>query len=102
LRLPGVDRPTVDIFADGISRVIAQCLPISADYRLIQTGAESLSLHVLATSAETERCREQLNRHLARQGVDIARLRWCSSNTMPRADFTVKRRRIVRQAGADQ
>lgn len=97
LKLPGHDGSPVDVFADGVSRVIAQSLPFEADYRLIQDGATQLSLHVDAPSARIDACRERLVEHFGRHGVDGARLQWRVSRAMPPVDFTVKRRRIVRR-----
>jgi putative adenylate-forming enzyme len=98
LKLPGRDGTILSVFADGLSRAIAQSLSLDADYRLIQTGASHLTLLVDACPDQLNACRNRLEAHLARQRVDIARLQWTTNaETLP-VDLTAKRRRIVRHA----
>lgn len=99
LRLPGFDGARVELFADALSRAIAQVLPLTADYRLVQTGHAELSLHVAATGDVLAGCRAHLQAFLARQGVDTSQLVWTLSPVLPPTDFTAKRRRIVRREG---
>lgn len=97
LLLPGVDSAPRQVFADLCSRVLANALPLTADYRLLQTGADELQLIAECTAPELENCRDQLAAALARQGVAIEQVRWeLLSQPIPPA-FASKRRRIVRQ-----
>jgi putative adenylate-forming enzyme len=97
LRLPGRNGSTVEVFADGLSRAIAQALPVSADYRLVQTGKAHLALHVDGTAQVLEACRAHLEGFLARQEVEISQLAWSLHPGIPPVDFMTKRRRIVRR-----
>lgn len=98
LRLPARDGGIIEVFADGLSRAIAQALPWSADYRLVQSGQARLALHVEADARARDACRIRLDEFLGRQGVDTAKLVWTVREGLPPADFTSKRRRIVRRA----
>lgn len=97
LRLPGRDGTPIEVFADALSRAIAQVLPLSADYRLVQTGHTDLALHVTGTSETLAGCQAHLRAFLGRQGVDTAQLVWTLASELPSIDFTAKRRRIVRR-----
>ena len=97
LRLPRADGTPVDVFADGLSRVIAQMLPIAADYRLVQRGRHMLDLYVEASEDALPDYRRVLDAYLARLGVDISALRWSLHSSLPAADLTAKRRRITRR-----
>ena len=97
LRLPGVDGTSVDVFADGLSRAIAQTLPRSADYRLVQTGPASLVLYVDAPGAPLTQYQADLSAYLQRLGVAAASLQWELHNALPAVDFSAKRRRITRR-----
>lgn len=97
LLLPANDGQQRQIFADLCSRIIANSLPLSADYRLLQTGADELQLIAERTLPELENCQDQLAAALARQGVAIEQLQWqLLSQPIPPA-FASKRRRIIRQ-----
>lgn len=96
LRLPARDRSTVDIFADGLSRAIAQVLPVWADYRMIQSGSRHLSLHVAGEMQSLEACRQRLIGFLEKHGVETSALIWKLSSQLPVTGFSTKRRRIVR------
>lgn len=96
LRLPGRDGNLVELFADALSRVIAQVLPLTADYRLVQTGDATLALHVVGAGDALAGCHAHLQAFLARQGVDTSQLFWTLVPALPTIDFTAKRRRIVR------
>jgi putative adenylate-forming enzyme len=98
LGLPDRDGRPVDVFADGLSRVLAQALPLDADYRLIQRGAARLELYAEASAAQLDECRAHADAYLNRLGVETARLEWRLQAALPAADFSVKRRRIVRLA----
>jgi putative adenylate-forming enzyme len=95
LRLPGSNGATVDVFADGLSRALAQTLPRTADYRLVQTSATSLALYVDTPDARLARYQADLNGYLQRLGVVTANLHWELHNALPPTDFTAKRRRIT-------
>lgn len=97
LRLPGRDGTLIEIFADALSRAIAQVLPLTADYRLVQTGHTGLALHVAGEGGTLAGCQAHLQAFLARQGVDTSQLVWTLAPTLPPIDFTAKRRRIVRR-----
>ncbi|KAA9000112.1 CoF synthetase [Affinibrenneria salicis] len=88
-------RPQV-IFADLCSRVIANALPLEADYRLVQQGDSRLHLSASCSQAELERCRDSLIRQFARQNIDTGRLQWRLTAAPIAAPFTSKRRRITR------
>jgi putative adenylate-forming enzyme len=97
LRLPGRDGGTVDVFADGLSRAIAQTLPLAADYRLVQTGRAHLAFYVDGMHDGLAACKTHLDHFLARQGVETSQLVWTLNPTLPPIDFGAKRRRIVRR-----
>jgi putative adenylate-forming enzyme len=97
LRLPGQHGTQIEIFADALSRAIAQVLPLAADYRLVQTGNAALALHVVGANDALAGCQAHLQAFLARQGVDTAQLVWTLASALPPIDFTAKRRRIVRR-----
>ncbi|MDR2875203.1 MAG: hypothetical protein LBV44_04675 [Methylobacillus sp.] len=100
LRFPGRDG-MVEVYADAISRALAQILPITADYRLMQTGKTRLALHVEGVGDEAlANCRAHLERFLMRQGVQTERLIWSLDMRLPAADFSMKRRRIMRAGDA--
>ncbi|MDR2219955.1 MAG: hypothetical protein LBE24_05170 [Methylobacillus sp.] len=101
LRLPGRDGVAMEIYADSISRSLAQVLPISADYRLAQIGKTQLSLCVEGVNdAELANCRAHLEHFLSNQGVQTEQLVWTLNSHLPAADFGTKRRRITRQKEA--
>jgi putative adenylate-forming enzyme len=97
LRLPGQDGGAVDIFADGLSRAIAQALPISADYRLVQTGEAHVALYVDGANDVLEACKARLDAFFDRQGVETPRLSWSLHPGAIPVDFMTKRRRIMRR-----
>jgi putative adenylate-forming enzyme len=97
LLLPGVDGAPRQVFADLCSRIIANALPLAADYRLLQRGAGELLLIAECAPGELENCRAQLAAGFARQGVAIEQLHWqLLAQPIPPA-FAKKRRRIIRQ-----
>ncbi|TPG55395.1 F390 synthetase-related protein [Ewingella americana] len=83
------------IFADACSRVLAMTLPLTADYRLIQTGADTLSLLADCDLSTLEKCREALTALFARQDIDVAQLTWTLGRQIPPTQFDTKRRRII-------
>jgi len=92
------DGDTVAVFADVLTRALAQALPPDADYRLVQQGDAGLLLHAALDEAELAALREHLATVLHGLGVDVERLEWTLSGTLPAFDPTKKRRRIMRRA----
>lgn len=86
------------IFADLLSRALAQQLPLESDYRLEQLSADTLHLTATCDAPTLERTREGLIQCLAQQGVDTQALHWKIQEvpTIP-VQFDRKRRRIVRR-----
>lgn len=86
------------IFADYCSRIIANTLPLTSDYRLIQKASNHLQLMGSCDISYLETCQSQLNQHFIAQGAMIEELTWeiTPVSEIPHA-FTQKRRRIIRQ-----
>jgi putative adenylate-forming enzyme len=97
LLLPGNPHPTQIIFADVCNRILANTLPLSADYRLVQHSATALHLQSDCLQPEIEQAKHQLEQHFAKQGVDISRLQWTLQAETIAQDFMHKKRRILRQ-----
>jgi putative adenylate-forming enzyme len=96
LLLPGADGRTKTVFADLCSRLIANALPLAADYRLEQHGADRLQLTADCPLPDLERCRDALAAGFAGQGVAVAALHWQLASQPIASDFRHKRRRIMR------
>lgn len=96
LLLPGADGQSKAVFADLCSRLIANALPLTADYRLTQHGADRLQLTADCPLADIERCRAALIAGFAGQGVAVGALHWQLASQPIVADFRHKRRRIMR------
>lgn len=103
LALPGPDGSTVPLFSDMLSRVLAQVLPASADYRLIQTGPATLALHAAVSGEQLGAIEQHLASALRQVGVAVDGIGWTSSTQVPPFDPMVKRRRIIRafQGGSE-
>nr|WP_228066169.1 F390 synthetase-related protein [Superficieibacter sp. 1612_C1] len=97
LRLPDASGQGQGIFADPCSRVLAITLPPGADYRLVQTAADTLCLTADCEPVVLEACQLALNAFFARQGIDVQRLKWQLVSQRPEVQFGAKRRRIIRQ-----
>jgi putative adenylate-forming enzyme len=97
LVLPAARETTMAIFADTLSRALAQALPLDADYRLVQDGAASLRLHAALDNPALEAVRDHLNQTLSRLGVNTAQLAWTLDPQLPAFDPATKRRRIIRE-----
>lgn len=97
LRLPGTAGAQVEVFADAISRVLLQSLPLQADYRLTQTGSNALEFVADIDQDELARVKHALCLFFTQQGVAVESLAWKVDPGAPPADFTAKRRRIVRK-----
>ncbi|EBW6088008.1 CoF synthetase, partial [Salmonella enterica subsp. enterica serovar Enteritidis] len=101
LLLPDLSGNTQVVFADACSRVLAMTLPLTADYRLVQTGAESLVLMADCDHSILTLCRDALNNLFRLQGIATSRLAWTLQSQQIAANFDAKRRRIVRQWGRE-
>lgn len=97
LRLPGKDGTEVEVFADAISRVLLQNLPLQTDYRLTQTTSNTLEFVADIARGAVAEVRNALWQFFAQQGVAVESLAWRVEQGAPPVDFTAKRRRIVRK-----
>lgn len=86
------------IFSDYCSRIIANTLPLTCDYRLIQKSSQSIELIGCCEESDLIACQHALNTHFINQGALIDHLTWQLTpvTSIPLA-FTHKRRRIIRQ-----
>lgn len=82
------------LFADTVSRAIAQILPWNRDYRLTQHG-HTLTLQADLSAGQWQEFTIHLNTFFASQGVAPEQLIWRLNDGAPAVDFTKKRRRIV-------
>ncbi|ELV2782746.1 CoF synthetase [Enterobacter cloacae] len=89
------------IFADACSRMLALSLPLTADYRLVQTKKEHLLLMADCEMLILTQCRNALNDFFELQGIDTSRLVWTLETQVIAPRFDVKRRRIIRQWGKE-
>ncbi|MFJ5454786.1 F390 synthetase-related protein [Pectobacterium jejuense] len=96
LRLPDSNGEPQTVFADLCSRVIANALPLHADYRLVQQGDAMLHLSAACSLPELEVCRDSLSQQFTLQGIDASRLRWRLTAGEIAPEFMQKRRRITR------
>ncbi|MBI6549150.1 F390 synthetase-related protein [Xenorhabdus lircayensis] len=98
LILPAHDGESVSIFADPCSRIIANTLPLTSDYRLTQSDL-MLRLEGDCDISILHQCQLALTDHFAKQGVDVDKIEWqCVSQTIS-PDLFNKRRRIIRKKG---
>ncbi len=97
LVLPTTQQATMPVFADTLSRALAQALPVDADYRLVQDGPASLRLHAALDAPALKAVRDHLNQTLLHLGVNTAQLIWTLDPQIPVFDPTAKRRRILRK-----
>jgi hypothetical protein len=88
------------VFADVCARALAQTLPMAADYRLLQTAADTLTLHANTSLSVLHACRTHLTTVLDRLDVDVSQLHWILSTDMTPTSFTAKRRRILRSCAS--
>lgn len=88
------------IFADYCSRIIANTLPLTCDYRLIQHTNHCIELIGCCSEQELIQCQTALSAHFSHQGVNIDQLNWKLTpvSNIP-YQFTQKRRRIIRIRG---
>ncbi|OCG17350.1 F390 synthetase-related protein [Gilliamella sp. WF3-4] len=89
------------IFADYCSRVIANTLPLTCDYRLIQHNDQCIELIGSCSKEQLSQCQQALTAHFIQQGAKVDALSWklTSVVTLPK-DFAQKRRRIIRERGS--
>ncbi|MDW5498642.1 CoF synthetase [Pseudomonas lundensis] len=100
LMLPDAFGQPQVVFADLCSRAIANALPLTSDYRLVQSGARQLQLMADCSEAELTHCQSQLSALFERQGIAIASLEWQLKVQALMPQFDRKRRRIIRQVAA--
>jgi hypothetical protein len=100
LQLPGTDGHSVPVFADVLSRRLAQVLPLDADYQLAQKSPIDLELSVQIAPDLIANVQGGLVDCLRGLGVDVAALRWQLHTTLPPMNPTQKRRKIVCHASA--
>ncbi len=82
------------LFADAVSRAIAQILPWNVDYRLTQER-HILTLQAELSAEQWSTFTAHMNAFFARQDLAPAELEWRLVPCAPEVDFTKKRRRIV-------
>ena len=97
LLLPAADGEVQTVFADPCSRVLAQVLPLTADYRLVQSAADHLQLMADCDLPLLAQCRAALEQLFVRQGIATDRLQWTLTTQTPPVQFDRKRRRIICQ-----
>ncbi|WP_434772554.1 F390 synthetase-related protein [Pseudomonas entomophila] len=88
------------VFADLCSRALANALPLSSDYRLIQRSMTQLHLIADCTPADIERSRAALAEVFAQQSIATEALDWQLTVQAVMPQFDRKRRRIVREVEA--
>jgi phenylacetate-coenzyme A ligase PaaK-like adenylate-forming protein len=99
LILPDRQRQAQVVFADLCSRAIANALPLTSDYRLIQHAPRRLQLIADGTQAELAHCQAHLVEVLGQQGIGTDLLEWQLTVQAVMPEFDRKRRRIIRLAG---
>jgi len=100
LQLPNQQGQLQVVFADLCSRVIANALPLTSDYRLLQVGPEQLHLISDCSPEQLVFCHEQLQACFAQQGIAVSQLQWQLESTALLPQFADKRRRIRRMQEA--
>lgn len=97
LSLPSRQGGFLPVFSDALSRALLRALPVSADYRLVQQGANGLQLTAALGDAQAA-VRASLNAQLQEMGVAVDELSWSFIDGHPDFDPSTKRRRIIRSA----
>lgn len=95
LSLPGRNGIPIPIFGDVMSRILLRSLPLSTDYRLVQTGNCAIRLTALLGPAKSE-VMAKINCMLQDLGVAVESLHWTVLDREPVFDPMSKRRRITR------
>jgi phenylacetate-coenzyme A ligase PaaK-like adenylate-forming protein len=90
-------RPQI-VFADLCTRVIANALPLSSDYRLIQHTEHRLHLVADCSQQQLGQCHAQLVTAFEQQGIATDSLEWQLTVQAVMPAFDQKRRRIIRKA----
>jgi len=98
LVLPDRQQRLKVIFADLCSRAIANALPLTSDYRLIQHARRRLQLIADCTQDELAHCQVHLVNVLGEQGIATDLLEWQLTVQAVMPEFDRKRRRIIRLA----
>lgn len=98
LILPSATGAPVMVFADIISRALAQVLPLEADYLLLQTGPTQIVLHATAPPTDLAHVSTHMNSVFTRLGVATEVLDWSLTSEVPVLAPSTKRRRIRREA----
>lgn len=101
LLLPVPSGEVRTIFADACNRVLAMTLPLTADYRLVQTQKECLLLTADCDPPMLAKCRDALNDFFRLQGIMVSGLIWTLERQAIAPRFDVKRRRIIRKWGKE-
>lgn len=92
-----LDGRPVTVFADAVSRVLAQVLPATADYELLQTSSLTLTLKGTCPLSSLVSAGAELGNLFSRYGIDSSGLSWTfESGTQFEWQPHVKRRRIRR------
>lgn len=97
LELPAQRGATLQVFSDTVSRLILQVLPLTLDYRLHQTNANTLELICRMSVDEAHDAIYFFKKRLAELGVDIHALRILHISQTPVFNPSAKRRRIIRE-----
>ena len=82
------------IFADPCARIIANQLPLSADFRLIQQG-DHFTLQGECDTEILSQCQNALMAYFAKQGAQLDNIDWELQSTPIDVPFFTKRRRII-------
>ncbi|QGU86498.1 F390 synthetase-related protein [Erwinia sorbitola] len=101
LLLPDLKGEVQGVFADVCSRAIARSLPLTSDYRLVQTGTRDLQLISDASEEQLIACQQALIALFVQQGIATDFLRWQLSVQPLMPQFDRKRRRIIRLKGEE-
>ncbi|ELX8377914.1 F390 synthetase-related protein [Providencia vermicola] len=96
LLLPDHHGNVVTLFADPVSRIIVNHLPVTADFRLTQQGCH-LDLQGECQAFELKQCQRSLEDYFIRQNVAIDQLTWTLRVDPISQPFAIKRRRIRRK-----
>ncbi len=101
LLLPDTRGTRQPVFADLLSRALAQVLPTQANYRLTQRGPGWLQLEAPLDQQQMTAVQQHLNQTLSLLGIATHTLRWTMLARAPDFPLHAKRRRIVRQECVD-
>ncbi|MDE1167725.1 MAG: CoF synthetase [Pseudomonas sp.] len=88
------------IFADLCTRAIANALPLTSDYRLIQQAEHRLQLVADCSRQALAQCHAQLVAVFEHQGIATELLEWELTVQSVMPAFDQKRRRVIRQVNS--